>query len=392
MTGEPADSPPGFCPANPLSIVTPQSHPTVPQQQRLALIEQARQAVLESRAPVGQPTLAPWVERSWRRCLDLGLEPRQHITFDAVSSSAAHHALEANQPLLRAAAPVIQSLSRAMAHTRYFAILTDARGLVIDVNGPVDRHDPHAANIARIGVDLSERAVGTTAIGTTLADLQPVWLHRGEHFFDDTSVYSCAGAPIWGPHGQCMGMLDLTGVNVIEQPALKHLVTQSARSIENALTLGQPHRLLLCLSWPGRVPGDASDGLVCVDADGQITALNRPAADMLGIVAGMAPGHCSEVFAVPVESLFDAARLQRGPLEVPLWSGLRLSVLAQLNQGGDRGPVHSASHGLPLKDVETAMIRKAVDDARGNVKEAARALGISRATVYRKLGAHRDRG
>ena len=392
MTGEPADSPPGFCPANPLSIVTPQSHPTVPQQQRLALIEQARQAVLESRAPVGQPTLAPWVERSWRRCLDLGLEPRQHITFDAVSSSAAHHALEANQPLLRAAAPVIQSLSRAMAHTRYFAILTDARGLVIDVNGPVDRHDPHAANIARIGVDLSERAVGTTAIGTTLADLQPVWLHRGEHFFDDTSVYSCAGAPIWGPHGQCMGMLDLTGVNVIEQPALKHLVTQSARSIENALTLGQPHRLLLCLSWPGRVPGDASDGLVCVDADGQITALNRPAADMLGIVAGMAPGHCSEVFAVPVESLFDAARLQRGPLEVPLWSGLRLSVLAQLNQGGERGPVHSASHGLPLKDVETAMIRKAVDDARGNVKEAARALGISRATVYRKLGAHRERG
>lgn len=392
MTGEPADAPPGFCPANPLSIVTPQSHPTVPQQQRLALIEQARQAVLESRAPVGQPTLAPWVERSWRRCLDLGLEPRQHITFDAVSSSAAHHALEANQPLLRAAAPVIQSLSRAMAHTRYFAILTDARGLVIDVNGPVDRHDPHAANIARIGVDLSERAVGTTAIGTTLADLQPVWLHRGEHFFDDTSVYSCAGAPIWGPHGQCMGMLDLTGVNVIEQPALKHLVTQSARSIENALTLGQPHRLLLCLSWPGRVPGDASDGLVCVDADGQITALNRPAADMLGIVAGMAPGHCSEVFAVPVESLFDAARVQRGPLEVPLWSGLRLSVLAQLNQGGERGPVHSASHGLPLKDVETAMIRKAVDDARGNVKEAARALGISRATVYRKLGAHRDRG
>lgn len=392
MAAGPADAPPGSCPAHPLTIVTPQSHPTAPQQQRLALIEQARKAVFESRAPTGQPMLAPWVERSWRRCLDLGLEPRQHIAFDAVSSSAAHHALEANQPLLRAAAPVIQSLSRAMAHTRYFAILTDARGLVIDVNGPVDRHDPHAASIARIGVDLSERAVGTTAIGTTLTDLQPVWLHRGEHFFDDTSVYSCAGAPIWGPHGQCVGMLDLTGVNVIEQPALKHLVTQSARSIENALTLGQPHRLLLCLSWPGRVPGDASDGLVCVDADGQITALNRPAADMLGIVAGMAPGHCSEVFAVPVESLFDAARLQRGPLEVPLWSGLRLSVLAQLNQGGERGPVHSASHGLPLKDVETAMIRKAVDDARGNVKEAARALGISRATVYRKLGAHRDRG
>ena len=286
MTGEPADSPPGFCPANPLSIVTPQSHPTVPQQQRLALIEQARQAVLESRAPVGQPTLAPWVERSWRRCLDLGLEPRQHITFDAVSSSAAHHALEANQPLLRAAAPVIQSLSRAMAHTRYFAILTDARGLVIDVNGPVDRHDPHAANIARIGVDLSERAVGTTAIGTTLAELQPVWLHRGEHFFNATSVYSCAGAPIWGPDGHCVGMLDLTGINDNEQPALKHLVAQSARTIENAMALARPHHLLLRMNWPGRVLGEDSDGLIGLDADGNITGLNRPAADMLGVAPG----------------------------------------------------------------------------------------------------------
>ena len=370
---------------------TSHSLPSEPHQHRLALIERARKAVFETRTPHTQPLLAPWVERSWRRCLALGFEPGQHIVFDAVTTSAVHHAIEANQPLLRAAAPVIQSLTRAMAHTRYFAILTDARGLVIGVNGPVDRHDPHAASIARVGVDLSERAVGTTAIGTTLADLQPVWLHRGEHFYDDTSIYSCAGAPIWGPDGQCVGMLDLTGVNVIEQPALKHLVTQSARSIENALTLSQPHRLLLCLSWPGRMPGDASDGLVCVDADGQITALNRSAADMLGIVAGVAPGHCSEVFAVPVQTLFDAARLQRGPLEVPLWSGLHLSVLAQLNHGGERGPLHGANHGLPLKDVETAMIRKAVDDARGNVKEAARALGISRATVYRKLGAQRER-
>ena len=40
----------------------------------------------------------------------------------------------------------------------------------------------------------------------------------------------------------------------------------------------------------------------------------------------------------------------------------------------------------PLKDVQTDMIREAVNQARGNVAEAARALGISRATVYRKLG------
>ncbi len=363
----------------------PNTQPPLTHPHRLAVIEQARKAVLDTRDPSAPTELSPWIDRSWRRCLGMGFNPHHPVAFDAVTHSAVRNTIDANQPLLRAAAPVIQSLTRAMANTRYFAILTDASGMVIDVNGPVDRHNPQASSIARVGVDLSERAVGTTAIGTTLAELQPVWLHRGEHFFDATSVYSCAGAPIWGPDGQCVGMLDLTGVNVVEQPALKHLVTQSARSIENALALARPHRLLLSLNWPGQSLGSDSDGLVCVDADGHITGLNRPAADMLGIAPLGRAGHCTDVFAVPLETLFDAARGQRNAIEVPLWSGLRLNVHARLNAGGERAPMNGSGAAVPLKDVETALIRKAVEEARGNVMEAARALGISRATVYRKL-------
>jgi transcriptional regulator of acetoin/glycerol metabolism len=37
--------------------------------------------------------------------------------------------------------------------------------------------------------------------------------------------------------------------------------------------------------------------------------------------------------------------------------------------------------------METELIRQAVLKTRGNVAEAARSLGISRATVYRKLSA-----
>lgn len=353
---------------------------------RLALIETARHAVLQDGGSGPTPWLEPWIDRSWRRCLASGFRPNQSLAFQAVSPHDAHRALEASRPLLQAAAPVIQSLARAMADSRYFAILTDAQGVVIDVNGPIDRHDPRAQLIARIGVDLSERAVGTTAIGATLAERQPVWLHRGEHFFEDTTMYSCAGAPLFGPDGRCVGMLDLTGINVPERPALKHLVTQSARSIENALALAQPHRLLLRVNWPGARLGDDSDGLVCLDADGHITGTNRAAADMLTLAPGTPWPHSSDVFAVPAEALFDAARAQRGPSELPLWSGLRLQVHAQLNNGRGTAPVRpSAGVAVPLKDVETALIRKAVEEARGNVMEAARVLGISRATVYRKL-------
>lgn len=357
---------------------------------RLDSIAQARRAVLLEEGANATPWVQPWIEQSWRRCLARGQLPQQRVVFDAVSAADMRRAVEASQPLLRAAAPVIRSLARAMADTRYFAILTDARGVVIDVNGPVDRQDSRAMAIARVGVDLSEAAVGTTAIGATLTDGHPVWLHRGEHFFDDTTTYSCAGAPVFGPDGRCAGMLDLTGVDVPERPALKHLVAQAARSIENALTLAQPYPLLLRLHWPGRVLGEDGDGLVGVDADGRITAANRAAMEMLTLTPGQPWPHCGDVFAVPMDALFDAARAGRGATEVPLWCGLRLQVLALQSKEQDcHAPVHGKHNlGIPLRQVESAMIRKAVEDAGGNVAVAARALGISRATVYRKLERH----
>jgi transcriptional regulator of acetoin/glycerol metabolism len=169
----------------------------------------------------------------------------------------------------------------------------------------------------------------------------------------------------------------------VERPELKHLVAQSARSIENALALSRPHRIVLRLNWPGRLPGDEGDGIVCLDAEGWVAGSNSAARQMVAGLASSAnaPVHCSELFAQPWEPLFDLARCaDPTPVEIALWSGLRLACLAH-----PAGVVRGAGGRLPLRDLEIAVIRKAVSDARGNVMEAARALGISRATVYRKL-------
>jgi transcriptional regulator of acetoin/glycerol metabolism len=152
------------------------------------------------------------------------------------------------------------------------------------------------------------------------------------------------------------------------------------------LALSRPHALLLRLNWPGRTIGGDGDGLVCVDADGGVTSVNATARQMISQLAlpGAAAAHCSDLFAMPWEMLFDASG-RNSPMEVPLWSGLTLQVLAQ-TPGTPRVPSAVADRRVPLKDLETALIRKAVDEARGNVMQAARMLGISRATVYRKLG------
>jgi transcriptional regulator of acetoin/glycerol metabolism len=353
---------------------------------RIARIEGARRAVMHNDLLMPSAAVEPWIERSWRRCLASGQQPDQPVSFNTVSPQALRHTLEANHDLIEAARPVLDTLGRAIANTRYFAILTNARGVVVDVNGPIDHSDRRASLVTRIGADLSEPSVGTTAISAALIELQPVWLHRGEHFFTETSVYSCAGAPLFGPDGQCAGMLDLTGIEATERPELRHLVVQSVRSIENALTLRQPHSLLVRLNWPGRALGDDTDGLVCLDADGWVTGANPAARQMVAQLdtTARARVHGSEVFAMPFERLFDASRHSREVLEVPLWSGLRVQALPQ--RPGEAPPHLAPAARIPLKDVEIALIRKAVADARGNVLQAARALGISRATVYRKLG------
>ncbi len=373
--------------------------------QRLAQIAHSRAAVLYDRNPVAQRGTQAWIQRSWQRCLASGHQPDKTASFDAVAPTTSQQALEANQTLLTVARPLLMQLGQALANTRYFAILTDARGIVVGSYGQIDRSDPRADLISRIGTDLSEHAVATTAIGAALAELEPIWLHRGEHFFESNSVYSCAGAPLFGHHGQCIGMLDLTGIEAAERPELKHLVAQSARSIENALTIDRmkgTRDILVRLNWPGRALGDDSDGLVCLDADGFVSAANQTARQMLPQLAphqGAASNtfastahHSSDVFAIGFESLFDAARSKAGQpiLDVPLWSGLRLNAMAL--QAGHVAVQTIAKSGeavarQPLKEIETALIRKAVDDARGNVLQAAKDLGVSRATVYRRLGA-----
>ena len=357
---------------------------------RLEAIAHARQTLLVERRAPASLQLSPWVERSWQRCMALGHDPQRDIVFEVLTPQQMRHTTERNAQLVQSARPLLENLARAIADTRYFAILTNADGVVVDACGAIDHSDPRADMVTRIGTDLSERSVGTTAIGAALTDLQPVWLHRGEHFFASTGHYSCAGAPLMGPDGHCIGMLDLTGNDAVERPELKHLAAQTASKIENALVLDQPHSMTLRLNWPGNTMGGDTDGLLCLDSEAWITAAN-PAARMMLSGLHTARGqavHVSDVFGMPYQMLFDAARRARTVLDIPLWTGLHLQALpVQASEDKRPIPMHALDQrGVPLKTREVEVIRRSVEEARGNVAQAAQALGISRATIYRKLG------
>ncbi|WP_280189385.1 helix-turn-helix domain-containing protein [Delftia sp. PS-11] len=358
-------------------------------------IARARLLVMGGSTPLAAPLgLAPWLWRSWLRCLAAGRQPGERVVYDAPGAHALRQARDRHEALLQAARPVMAQLVGAVGAMGCFCLLTDAQGTVIEVQGPVDRHDARAQAIARVGVDLSERSVGTTAIGTALAERTPVWLHRSEHFFEANRHYSCAGAPLHGPDGHCLGMLDITGIDVPERPELLHLGLCCARAIEDRLLRALPHALLLHLNWPGGPLGQEGEGLLAIDADGHVAGSNSPARQLVPLPLSRPgqPLHCAELLAMPWQALVDHARLRPNePLRLPLWSGLRLQALAQPGPQLRRllpaqAQVQPAS---PLRSSQGVLIEQALQEAQGNVAQAARALGISRATLYRKLGARR---
>jgi transcriptional regulator of acetoin/glycerol metabolism len=104
--------------------------------------------------------------------------------------------------------------------------------------------------------------------------------------------------------------------------------------------------------------------------------------------------HANDLFALPWQMLHDAAKVHATHLDVPLWSGLRLVATPQRVGASGQAPARpadaAASAAVPLKTIEDTLIRRAVEQARGNVAQAAKALGISRATLYRKLGKKPD--
>jgi transcriptional regulator of acetoin/glycerol metabolism len=353
--------------------------------ERLQAIGQARRALLHEGSAERPGALEPWITASWRRCLGRGQRPGDGVGFEVVSRAALRRGSEANRVLLDAARKVLPDLDRAIAPTRYFSLLTDAQGVVVAVGATADASVPAVHAIARLGVDLAEHSVGTTAIGSALGELHPVWLHRGEHFFDSTAVYSCAGAPIVGPDAQLAGMLDLTGVLADERPELRHLAAQMAQRIEAAMLRALPRERLLRVLGPGAGGADGA-GMVAVDRDGLIVGADRAARQMLALqwqVQARHFGALDACFATPPGRLL-GLRTDAPAEAVPLWSGLKAWVAAVDDTQGNATTAR-------WRHTETQLIREAIDAAQGNVGRAAQQLGVSRATMYRRLARLRRR-
>lgn len=286
------------------------------------------------------------VAASWHRsALKHGLDPDETRAPERVQEADLGYRRAALEKFMMVAAPRLDTLFSLVGQSGCAVLLTDAEGIVLD-----QRVSDGDATVFEewgltSGADWSEAHQGTNGIGTCLTENRRVIIDRDDHFFARNIGMSCIDAPIYGADGSVVAALDVSSARADQTEAFNRLISaqvgQTARAIEEAY-----FRAAYTSSRIIVADGDDSEAavLLAVDQDDLVVGATRAARGIFG--------------------------LQKiGPLAARPAADIL---------GREDGPTG-------FQRAERAAVVRALARADGNVSQAARQLGVGRATLYRRM-------
>lgn len=300
------------------------------------------QAAIASQSSASSALIASWRRSSGAHHLDpAGQRPPVRLT-----DTELREARQAIEPLLRIAQSTLDRLFQAVGGAGCCVLLADRNGIPIDRRGYGADDKTFESWGLWQGSVWSEQSEGTNGIGTCIVEQRPLTIHRDEHFFARNTLLSCTTAPIFDHEGKLAAALDVSScrADLIEGfvSLMSMAVSDAARRIEaDHFRMSFPEARIMLAP----VPGSQTGVLLAVDADDIIVGASRSARQMLGITQAAIER------ATPIGKF-----------------------------------IHSpASAGDALAAAERGVLQRALAEADGNVSAAAKALGISRSTLHRKL-------
>ncbi len=182
------------------------------------------------------PDLRPVIMRSWERSRAAGVDPDHGLApvrLDAgeVDRRWAEHPLSI-------AVPILRGLLADVGDSEHVALVCDADGALLWIDGRPAMLDAAREVHLERGSVWSERAAGTNAMGTALAERHPVQVFSAEHYAETVHRWTCSAAPVRDPlSGKLLGVLDLTGELGTAHPHSLAVVTMAAGMVERELAL-----------------------------------------------------------------------------------------------------------------------------------------------------------
>jgi transcriptional regulator of acetoin/glycerol metabolism len=297
----------------------------------------------EKSGPASSPITA-----SWRRCLTKhGLEPDVARPPAQLTESEFRETLGLSGHVLEEATPELDWLFGMVGKAGCCLVMTDSDGIVLDRRG-VQSEDKDFRDVGLwMGALWSEASVGTNGIGTALAEGRMVTIFRDQHFLSANIGLSCTSAPVRDHKGRIVAAIDVStarrDANEMIMPVLAQAVRDSATRIEVNL-FRRAYRDARIVLVPANSHGGSA--LLAVDRDDMVLGATRAARLALKLDDHM------------IDSGMPAADLLNEHLDVD---------------------------GKDLVEAERAVLRRALARNNNNVSLTAEMLGISRATLHRKI-------
>lgn len=288
------------------------------------------------------------IAASWRRCLTrYGLTPEEKRDPHRLTEAEFQEVLGQSGHVVEEASGELDWLFGMVGRAGCCIVITDSNGVVLDRRG-VNGEDKEFRDLGLwTGALWSEASVGTNGIGTALADGRMVTVFRDQHFLSSNIGLSCASAPVRDHVGRIVAAIDIStarrDASEMIMPVLAQAARDTAGRIEVNLFRRAYSRARIVLLDNQSHAGSA---LLAVDRDDMVLGATRAARLALKI---------------------DDAMIQSGIPASDLLSETR----------DDRS--------ADLLEAERAALRRALARNNGNVSLTAQMLGISRATLHRKI-------
>jgi len=275
-----------------------------------------------------------------------GLDPAELPAQDCQEMAGINLRRERLGRVMMIAAPMLDRLFELVGNSGCGIVLTDSEGVVLDHRfSDADQSAFYGWGLG-LGADWSESSEGTNGIGTCLVENRPVIIHRAEHFMARNTEMSCIDAPIYGAKGEIIAALDVSSARADQTQAINGLISemvlQTARKIEADNFRDRFHK----------------ERIVVADRD-DTGSMMLFAVDQDDIVVGATRG-ARKAYGMPLEG--------------------KIAPVPGTDLFGRRDAGSSG-----FERAERAAVVRALVRAGNNVSGAARSLGVSRATLYRRM-------
>ncbi|MBC7860872.1 MAG: GAF domain-containing protein, partial [Burkholderiaceae bacterium] len=223
------------------------------------------------------------VEDSWRRCLGAKVDPSIAHAGQPLREGDVSELRHDHRGLIEACKPVMTMARDFLSDTGTVMVLTDSRGVVLDVEGDWAAMAPAEKVHLLPGAAWDEAQCGTNAIGTALSLRQPVQIHSQEHFCEGIKRWTCSASVIRDPLlGEVMGVIDVSGLSSSYSRHSLSLVVTAANRIESFLAKKEMQcRFQLIERSIARFASADGSGAILVDRHGLPMKLNENAPSLL---------------------------------------------------------------------------------------------------------------